>query len=540
MTGNCSTGEWWRGAVIYQIYPRSFQDTTGDGLGDLPGITARLAHVASLGVDAIWVSPFFPSPMHDMGYDVAGYCDVDPMFGTLGDFDRLLDAAGELGLRTIIDQVLSHSSNAHPYFEASRMSRTDPKADWYVWADAAPDGGPPNNWLSIFGGSAWQWDGRRKQYFLHNFSAGQPDFNFHNPAVREWHLQNMAFWLDRGVDGFRLDAINYAYCDHHLRSNPPLAGADPTAVTNPYDLQDHVYDKSRPETLSFLEEVRSLCDRYGATFLLGEIGDNQRSLEMMAHYSAKGRLHSCYSFDLLGPEISAAHIAAAVGGFVEKVPLSLPAWSFSNHDVPRHVGRWARATADPASMAHMAAAVLLSLPGAVCMYQGEELGLVEPELRYEDLRDPQGLAFWPDPQMQRDGARAPMVWEAGEPNAGFSPSRPWLPVGDAQAALAVDAQVGRADSVLETYRRLIALRKSRPSLRNGPVTFVPSPEPVLVMVRGNDTAVVANLSAEPASAGVEGLGSALESRLATVTGSRLSLGGNGWGIFEVEAEVRAR
>ena len=247
-----AAGEWWRGSVTYQIYPRSFQDSGTNGIGDLPGITSRLEHVASLGVDAIWLSPFFTSPMADMGYDVSDYRNVDPLFGTLDDFDALLARAHSLGLKVIIDQVLSHSSDRHPWFEESRRSRENPKADWYVWADPKADGSPPNNWVSVFGGSAWEWDARRRQYYLHNFLTSQPDLNFWEPAVQDALLDDMRFWLDRGVDGFRFDTVNFYFHDRKLRSNPPEPRVDPMPTVNPYDMQDHLHSKTQPENIAFL------------------------------------------------------------------------------------------------------------------------------------------------------------------------------------------------------------------------------------------------------------------------------------------------
>lgn len=256
--------QWWRGAVIYQIYPRSFLDSDGDGVGDLRGIEARLEHVAALGVDAIWISPFFTSPMADFGYDIADYRDVDPLFGTLADFDRLLAKAHALGLKVMIDQVLSHCSERHPWFEESRQSRDNPKADWFVWADPRPDGTPPNNWLSLFGGVAWQWEPRRAQYYLHNFLAAQPDLNFHNPQVRAAQLDNVKFWLDRGVDGLRLDAINFCFHDAQLRDNPPKPAALRTgrgfSPDNPYAYQYHWYEVSSPDSDELGEQlVRALA-----------------------------------------------------------------------------------------------------------------------------------------------------------------------------------------------------------------------------------------------------------------------------------------
>ena len=298
---------WWRGGVIYQIYPRSYQDSNGDGIGDLPGITQRLDHIAALGADGIWLSPFFKSPMKDFGYDVSDYCDVDPMFGTLNDFKALVARAHALGLKVMIDQVLSHCSDQHPWFVESRASRDNPKADWFVWADAKADGTPPNNWLSIFGGSAWQWDTRRCQYYLHNFLTSQPDLNFHNPAVQDALLDTVKFWLDLGVDGYRLDTANFYFHDAQLRDNPGEGAPDPSkpdpAVNpyNPYAWQRHLYDKSRPENLPFLQRLRALLDQYPDTTMVGEIGDDD-GLARVAEYTAGGdKLHMAYCFDLLGP-----------------------------------------------------------------------------------------------------------------------------------------------------------------------------------------------------------------------------------------------
>ncbi len=299
--------EWWRGSVTYQVYPRSFQDSDGDGIGDLKGITQRLPYLADLGVDAIWLSPVFKSPMADMGYDVSDYTDIDPLFGTLSDFDALLATAHGLGLKVIIDQVISHSSDQHPFFAQSRGSREGEKADWYVWADARPDGSPPNNWLSVFGGSAWEWDPRRRQYYLHNFLPSQPDLNFHNPAVQDWLLSVLRFWLELGVDGFRLDTVNYYFHDTKLRSNGPLAPRDNLPPVNPYDLQDHAFSKSRPENIGWLERLRALVDGYPDRTMVGEVGDApHRNLRIMAEYTRPGRLHMAYSFDMLGPDFSAA------------------------------------------------------------------------------------------------------------------------------------------------------------------------------------------------------------------------------------------
>ena len=409
--------DWWRGAVIYQIYPRSFQDSNGDGIGDLNGITRRLGHVADLGVDAVWISPFFVSPMKDFGYDVADYTDVDPVFGALADFDALVAEAHRLGLKVIIDQVLSHTSDEHPWFKESRASRTNAKADWYVWAEPNADGTPPNNWLSIFGGSAWQWDTRRRQYYLHNYLVEQPDLNFHNMAVQDALLDTVEFWLKRGVDGFRLDTSNFYFHSKTLKSNPPAARATrEVAAVNPYDMQEHQYDKSQPENLAFLKRFRSLLDRYGATTSVGEVADGDRGLKTMATYTAGGdKLHMCYTFDFLGPTFTARFFREQVEAFETMVKDGWACWAFSNHDVIRHVSRWG-AGRDRDQLARLAIAILLSLRGSVSLYQGEELGLTEAELAFEDLVDPYGITFWPEFK-GRDGCRTPMAWDATAPNA---------------------------------------------------------------------------------------------------------------------------
>ncbi|SLN31591.1 Oligo-1,6-glucosidase 1 [Pseudoruegeria aquimaris] len=499
--------DWWRGAVIYQIYPRSFQDDNGDGIGDLAGITRRLDHIASLGADAIWLSPFFTSPMKDMGYDVSDYCDVDPSFGTLADFDALVAKAHGLGLRVMIDQVLSHTSDQHPWFEESRQSREGEKADWYVWADPNPDGTPPTNWQSVFGGAAWTWDARRKQYYLHNFLSSQPDLNFHCPAVQDALLETVRFWLERGVDGFRLDTVNFYFHDQDLRNNPPAGGAgNDVPDINPYGYQDHLYDKTRPENIGFLKRFRALLDEFPGTAAVGEVGDGERSLQTMAEYTADGdRLHMCYSFDMLGPDFSPAHFRGCIEKFEAASEEfsqgnSWPCWAFSNHDVNRHMSRWAHHAEDQVALAKLAGSLLMSLKGSVCLYQGEELGLTEAELQFEDLTDPYGITFWPEFK-GRDGCRTPMVWEAAAPNAGFSTAnKTWLPVTPPHAAMAVDTQAGQAGSVLEHYRAFLALRKTRPSLIKGDIAFIDWDGGLAFLRRfeGECTLCVFNLAQTPA------------------------------------------
>jgi len=485
-------GEWWRGAVVYQIYPRSFQDSDGDGVGDLAGISRRLGHIAGLGADAIWLSPIFRSPMADMGYDVSDYCDIDPLFGTLADFDALLARAHDLGLKVLLDQVLSHSSDQHPWFADSR--KRGEKADWYVWADAKADGSPPNNWLSVFGGPAWEWDAGRRQYYLHNFLPSQPDLNLHNAQVQQAMLDVLRFWLARGVDGFRLDTVNYYLHDPALRDNPSAPGGLPQK--NTYDMQDHVYDKTRPENLALLAQFRALTDEFPGACLLGEVGEVAgRALPIMAEYTrGANRLHMAYSFDLLGDDYSPSHFRAVIEGFLTAAPEGWPYWSFSNHDVARAASRWAAQGAGGDGLAKQALALLASLPGTIGIYQGEELGLPEAALRYDELTDPIGLRFWPALK-GRDGCRTPMVWD-GSAHAGFSTATPWLPVKPEQAARNVAAQ-GAPGSVLRHARAVLALRRQTPALRLGATRFLDLPAPLLGFSRrlaGDHVTCLFNLS----------------------------------------------
>jgi len=491
---------WWRGAVIYQIYPRSFLDTNGDGVGDLPGIIERLDYVASLGVDAIWISPFFKSPMADFGYDIADYRDVDPLFGTLDDFDRLLAKAHALGIRVMIDQVLSHTSVEHAWFKESRESRDNARADWYVWADAKPDGTPPNNWLSLFGGVAWRWEPRRGQYFLHNFLSSQPDLNFHNPAVREATLDNVKFWLDRGVDGLRLDAINFCFHDQQLRDNPPKPAELRTgrgfSPDNPYAFQYHHYNNTQPQNLDFLEDLRALLDQYPGATTLGEIS-SEDSLATMGEYVNEQRLHMGYSFELLTDDFSAAYIRGTVEDLEAKMTHGWPCWAISNHDVRRAVTRWGGDNA-PDALAKQLVALVCSLRGSVCLYQGEELGLTEAEVPFESLQDPYGIAFWPNFK-GRDGCRTPMPWN-GEAHSGFSDGKPWLPVAETHSARSVAVQDAQTGSVLNGVRHLMRWRKAHPALVAGDISFLDAPEPVLAFTRRSDDEsllVVFNLSAQP-------------------------------------------
>lgn len=490
---------WWKGAVIYQIYPRSFQDSNGDGIGDLNGITRRLEHVAKLGVDAIWISPFFTSPMRDFGYDIADYCDVDPVFGTLADFDALVTRAHDLGLRVTIDQVFAHTSDLHDWFAQSRTSRAGEKADWYVWHDPNPDGTPPNNWQSVFGGPAWTWDARRGQYFMHQFLSSQPQLNVHNPAVQDALLGVMRFWLDRGVDGFRLDALNHSMHDPDFRDNPP-APEDGTLRTRPFDFQIKRYSQSHPDVVPFVERVRSLCDEYGAIFTVAEVGGALAEQEMKAYTQGNSRLNSAYGFNFLYADaLTPALVQDTVERWPEQPDMGWPSWAFENHDAPRALSRWC-APEDRAAFARMKVALLVTLRGNAILYQGEELGITQVDIPFEQLQDPEAIANWPL-TLSRDGARTPMPWDASAPNGGFSDAEPWLPLGDDNLPRAVDMQDSNPSSLLNHTRAMLALRKANPTLKYGDLaTLITDDARLVFRRRSGDQSVLCifNLSSHPA------------------------------------------
>jgi len=481
--------DWWRGAVIYQVYPRSFADSNGDGVGDIPGITQRLPYIASLNVDAIWISPVFKSPMKDFGYDVQDYRAIDPLFGTLEDLDACIARAHELKLKVMVDQVLSHTSDQHAWFQESRASRDNPRADWYVWADCQPDGTPPNNWQSVFGGSAWTWDARRKQYYLHNFLSSQPDLNYHCAAVQAQLLSDLDFWLRRGMDGFRFDTANYLHHDPFLRSNParePVAG-EPAIAANPYDMQEHLYDKNRPENVAFFEKVRALMDQYGAASV-GEVGDAE-ALPLMLEYTAgTKRLNMTYSFSFLGPDHQASHVRRHALEFEETnqraAANSWPCWTIGNHDATRVLTRWKGLKA-PDAFVRMQLAMLCSLRGSVCWYQGDELALEDAEIPFEDLQDPRGLAFWPEDK-GRDGCRTPMPWDGTLSAAGFSNGlavKPWLPIPPQHLRNAVSSAESNPSAPLAFVRSFLAWRKQDMTLVRGAIRFLQGTQDVLALVR---------------------------------------------------------
>jgi len=496
-----SQNAWWRGAVIYQVYLPSFSDRNGDGLGDLRGLAERLDYIASLGVDAIWVSPFYVSPMADWGYDVADYRAVDPRFGTLAEFDDLLARVHRAGMRLIIDQVWSHTAAAHAWFQESQSARDNLKHDWYIWADAKPDGAPPNNWLSVFGGSAWHWSPVRRQYYLHHFLESQPKLNLRNPAVLEQHFASAAFWLARGVDGLRLDAIDFMLHDETLRDNPPHHAPRGEMPWNPFRLQRHLHDMCHPDSAQLMQQIRDFLDRYPHAMAIGEVSSEAGAFARIATLTGTTKLHMAYSLGVAKTPLSAAALRQMLRDTVALRPEGL-CWAFSNHDASRPATRWHSGRADPAALVRLELALLLTLPGGVSLYQGEELGLPEAKVPFAALRDPFGLHFYPT-YAGRDGARTPMPWVAAAPQAGFSTAaETWLPLDPRHRALAVDRQEEDPNSNLAVARRLIAWRRRYPVLRHGDVELIELPDPILAFRRsldGKARMAVFNLSDRPVS-----------------------------------------
>jgi alpha-glucosidase len=476
--------EWWRGALVYQIYPRSFLDTNGDGIGDLCGVTAKLDYIASLGVDAIWLSPFYTSPMRDFGYDIADHRSVDPVFGTLDDFDTLVLRAHGLGIKIIIDQVWGHTSTAHEWFRSSVQQRSASHGDWYVWSNPKPDGTPPNNWLSVFGGPAWTWEPRRRQYYLHHFLASQPTLNLRQPAVVDALLDVARFWLERGVDGFRLDALDFLLHDPSKRDNPPAAPRDGILPAKLFALQHHVFDMVQPDVPLLLRRLRALADIHPGTALLGEVSSQSGAFARIADYTMEAAgIDMAYT---LLP-VRAERVENAVNDALAQIEAVGDAgtvcWAFSNHDVERVASRWnplrdRDLPPDPAFV-RMLMALLLSLRGTVCLYQGEELGLPDAVLDAADLQDPFGIAYFPEFR-GRDGSRTPIPWDGGQPQAGFtSAPAPWLPVSPEHHRLSVADQEKDSASMLRVWRRLAARRRAHPALRHGTLQRLDLPPPLI-------------------------------------------------------------
>lgn len=462
--------------IIYQVYPRSFYDTNNDGVGDLKGITEKLEYIKSLHVDAIWISPFFRSPMKDFGYDVSNYREIDPLFGNLYDFKELIKKAKKLKIDIIVDMVISHTSNEHTWFKQSTQCQNN-KDDWYLWANANADGTPPNNWLSVFGGSAWQWDSTRKQYYYHTFLTEQPDLNMHNPAVQTQVLEEMQYWLQLGINGFRLDACNHYFQDLELRDNP--AKKPNGTEFKPYSLQDHVYDQGRPEILPFLEKIRALLDKYGA-YSVAEVG-GEKSLQFMGQYTDTNRLHSAYSFSLMQPNFSASYIKTVIESLEDSIKEpSLPCYALSNHDKPRVASRWSY-DRDQSKAIRQSMAILTCLRGNICIYQGDELGYPEAEVAYDDIQDPYGKNYWPKFK-GRDGCRTPMSWDDSE-YAGFSKAKPWLPIPVEHTNLNVENQKINPDSFLTFTQELLMFRQKSNVLKYGDIKFLSIDNEILSFTR---------------------------------------------------------
>jgi alpha-glucosidase len=506
-------------------------DSNGDGVGDLPGIMTKLDYVASLGVDGIWLCPFFPSPMKDFGYDVADYWDVAPLFGSFDDFKSILAKAHQLDLKVVIDLVWSHTSDEHPWFAESRQSRDNPKADWYVWAEPNVDGLPPNNWLSYFDGVAWEWDARREQYYLHNFLHEQPDLNIRNPEVQDALLEVGRFWLDLGVDGCRFDVANFFMHDAQLRDNPP--NLHPQKRSNPYFFQNHIHDITQSDNLGFIERMRQeLFDRYPGSMGVAEIlCDSQ--LEVMAAYTqGEERLHTAYSFVFFRSKPTPKLIRHAVETAFGPERESWPSWAFSNHDVIRAVSRLAGEDGDRAA-AKLLLVLISALPGNAFIYQGEELGLPHAQVPFDRLVDPEAIAMWPN-HHRRDGARTPMPWHSEAPQAGFSTVEPWLPVDERHLPLAVDRAEADKDSPLWLTRRWLAFRKQHPALIWGDFRFVEASEAVLWFERfTEDEKLIGafNMSVAPVRLPLEAK-AILFAEAAELRAQILELGAYGWAICE--------
>jgi alpha-glucosidase len=483
---------WWQHGVVYQIYPRSFLDADGDGVGDLPGIEQRLDYLTWLGVDAVWISPIYPSPMADFGYDVADYTGIHPLFGSMADFDRLLDAAHARDLKVILDFVPNHTSSEHPWFLASRSSRDDPKRDWYLWYDAAPDGGPPNNWRSVFGGSAWEWDARTGQYYYHAFLREQPDLNWRNPAVRAAMFDALRFWLDRGVDGFRVDVMWHMVKDAQLRDNPVNPHFTPDQP--PYEELLPVFSTDQPEVHEIVTEMRRLTDGYEARLIIGEIYLPISKLVM--YYGVGGAMgaHLPFNFQLVTLPWDARTILAAIAEYEGALPAGgWPNWVLGNHDQPRIASRVGR------GQARVAAMLLLTLRGTPTLYYGDEIGMHDVAIPPERIRDPQALNM-PGIGRSRDTARTPMQWTAGHAAGFTTAAEPWLPVSVDHGRVNVEAQRDDPYSMLALHRELLALRRAEPALSVGSFAPVPGPASVIAYVReaaGRRFLVALNLSHGP-------------------------------------------
>jgi alpha-glucosidase len=483
---------WWHGGVFYQIYPRSYADSNQDGAGDLPGIIAKLDYLAQLGICGVWLSPVTVSPNRDWGYDVTDYCDIDPDFGTLDDLDTLVSEAGRRGIRILMDLVPNHTSDQHPWFVDSRSGPDAPHRDWYVWADPKADGGPPNNWVSIFGGSAWELDEASGQYFLHNFETEQPDLNWWSDDVRGAFDDIVRFWWDRGVSGFRIDVCNMMIKDAELRDNPTATEADP--LDQQFMGVKAVYNTDRPEAHDILQHWRSISDEYAAPpLLIGETNVEQLPTLMEFYGSGHDELHGGFNFVFINAALKADEMRAIVEETEARLPEGAwPIWTGSNHDVSRLATRWADGDQTKVRCALL---ILLTLRGTPFLYQGDEIGLTDGPIERSDLHDAVGIRYWPY-YKGRDAERTPMPW-SNTPGGGFtSPGiTPWLPLGNTAQCNVAD-QEADADSVLAFTRRAIACRRGSDDLAVGSYRSRPSPDDTWAFQRGEHTSVILNMSAE--------------------------------------------
>ena len=468
--------KWWETAIIYQIYPRSFQDSNSDGIGDLPGITSRLDYISNLGVDAIWISPFFKSPQKDFGYDVSDYFNIAPEYGDLKDLERLISKAHALDLKVMLDIVAAHCSDQHPYFEESRQSKDNSKADWYHWLDPMPDGTPPTNWLSFFGGNAWSWEPRRQQYYLHNFLASQPNFNFSNPEVLDYFEEIARFWFEFGVDGFRLDAVHTINADKPpFKNNLPNPEFSPGPLPldqQPFFRQLHDYAQlNQPSIQAFCSRMRQVSDSYNDRFLMGEVdGDNDDAMKVSKIFTQTGRLHATYNFDLLEWDgLTIEEMKEVIDNAVETFnDTGKLCFAFSNHDVPRSVSRQISRLNLKNEDSEKLQLLLLKLEscliGSACIYQGEELGFEDvTDIPVEKMQDPWGIEFaytFPG----RDTCRTPMVWDATSPNGGFTEAnQTWLPIGKQHYKRDALGEVKKEGSIYNSFSRFLAWRKKQPA-----------------------------------------------------------------------------
>jgi alpha-glucosidase len=483
---------WWERGIIYQIYPRSFMDGNGDGVGDLPGILSRLDYLKWLGIDAIWLSPIFPSPMADFGYDISDYTGIDPQFGTLDDFDRLLQAAHDLGIKMILDFVPNHTSEKHPWFLESRSSRDNPKRDWYIWRDAAPGGGPPNNWLSNFGGSAWEWDKKTGQYYYHAFLKQQPDLNWRNPAVRSAMMDVLRFWLDRGVDGFRVDVIWHLIKDDEFRDNPLNPNYRPGPGLSPYFELLATYSADRPEVHDIIAGMREVFNEYDERMMVGEI---YLPIErLITYYGVSGTgTHLPFNFQLIYLDWNARVISDAINKYEAALPdYGWPNWVLGNHDRSRITAR----VGDP--QARVAAMMLLTLRGTPTIYYGDEVGMRDVLIPPELVQDPWEKNV-PGLGLGRDPERTPMQWNGG-PNSGFTTGTPWLPIAEDYKIMNVEAEQQDPTSMLSLYHRLIALRQVEPALSVGTYAPFAANDDLIAYVRQYEhrrLLVILNLSSLP-------------------------------------------